>query len=305
MKQRLADEVKWGSKVKAWHVILLVIVLFLFCFAAGAIYNIINPDKKPQAPNIQNAIEIIQNKDLAPSSRSQTLVNALTDLMNAKGKTDISEAVEPVCALLQDPDVEVQKYAAATLKTFKDNRSVGPLIARIQIPPPEYPRYGTSKDNEKWSSAIGVYIECFNVLGAIGDSQAVGPILAAANSFGTIDLENTARETAKKIIINFGPSGVDAILNSGYTPMGEECLAAIEKAKPGSVYALTSLLEQKDYQGIINNLYFFILLKSPGSEPVMIEALNACGDKDDCWYFINEGNEQLQEVEPTIFCKFP
>jgi len=59
---------------------------------------------------------------------------------------------------------------------------------------------------------------------------------------------------------------------------------------------LISGLRNRDLQIIAGGVSFFVERAEPGSEPVIIEALNKYGDKEVAEILINSGNKELEQA---------
>lgn len=97
-----------------------------------------------------------------------------------------------------------------------------------------------------------------DVLGNIGDTRAIAPLILALNRDGM--LINSAADALKKMS------------DDAYEPL----LEALKK-ESGAFYGL-------------------IRMGRPGTEPVLIKALNAYGDKEMAEYYLNCGNDLLEKA---------
>ncbi len=83
--------------------------------------------------------------------------------VEALGKSGDARAVEPLCAVLNDPDIGIRKAVAEALGQIGDARAAEPLIALLSDPDP------------------GVRAAAVTALGKLHDAEAVGPVIKSLN----------------------------------------------------------------------------------------------------------------------------
>lgn len=126
------------------------------------------------------------------------------------------------------------------------------------------------------------------VLAKTGDPRVVDTLISAVQN------EQLAITHIESIMRDIGPPCVASLLNSGLK--ADSILASIEKAHPGSVGPLTSLLDTNNISGIAAHYDFFIHLGRQGSEGALVSALNSYGNESMCTTYLNTGNQALEDA---------
>lgn len=119
----------------------------------------------------------------------------------------------------------------------------------------------TAVGDDKFDTSKKAY-NAADVLGDIGDTRAIAPLIIALNKSSILNalMINSAAKALKKM-------SVDSV---------EPLLEALKK-ESGAFYGL-------------------IRIGRPGTEPALIKALNAYGDKEMAEYYLNCGNDLLEEA---------
>jgi HEAT repeat protein len=95
---------------------------------------------------------------------------------------------------------------------------------------------------------------------------------------------------AQKPYASLPPSKQKQWANTAYA------LSTIAKLNPGATSTLVAALHRRDYDLIARFSLFFIMLGKPGSEDVLIEALNTRGGSEMTLFFLNSGNPKLDRA---------
>lgn len=197
-----------------------------------------------------------------------------------------SPAVDSLVAAMNDSDHDVRWESVKALGDIKDARAVEPLIAALQI-----------KDIQ-WNAA--------HSLGQIDDPRAVEPLIAALNdknpefraqaaqSLGEI---KDSRAVAPLIaVLNAPPVNDPALIESDRTVRVAAANALGMIASPEAVNFLLAAFRERKAVVIAGADNFFIQRGEPGSEDVLIAALNSAGDSSMAVDFLNSGNQKLHDA---------
>jgi HEAT repeat protein len=205
-------------------------------------------------------------------------------------------AVEPLTAVLNDSEtylimdngkkLEIRQEAAATLGKIKDTRTIKPLVAALADKDSEY-----RKDVSDALVAIG--------------TPAVEPLISALN-----DNDIQVRREASRILGNIkDPRAIEpliAMIKNNDIFAGHEAFLGLTDmgnvASPKFEPFLLNALKGGDLKTIAACYDYYIRRGEPGSEPVLINALNryadAYGNYDQgmAMCFLNCGNSQLKQA---------
>jgi len=202
-----------------------------------------------------------------------------SNAVKALGKIGDSRAVETLIGIVRGTDKFTRLDAVRALGEIRDPRAVEPLLtfsATFNDREP-YNRHAKSALEKIGKPAVEpllkalegknkyVRSEAASVLGEIGDSRAVEPLLSVLND-EDIDVRKSCARALEKLLDNRIP---DIFLTA---------------------------LKNKDLEIVAGGHAFFIRKGQAGSEEVLIEALQACGDRRMATDFLNSGNSQLEEA---------
>jgi HEAT repeat protein len=178
---------------------------------------------------------------------------------------------------LQDNQARVRAEAVKELGQIKDKRAVDPLINAL-------------KDADAY-----VRGQAARALGKIGDARAVQPLIdvlgdnfasvreAAATTLGDI-------KDARAIVplVNF--------IKDDDTYAREEAAKSLLKMGPPVITGLVSALKDNNLRFVSDVYYLFVCMGEPGSEAVLIRALNGYGSQEMALDLMNCGNIRLKEA---------
>lgn len=213
----------------------------------------------------------------------------------ALGRIRDARAVEPLIAGLHDSDLLFRIYAISALGRIRDVRAVEPLIALLS-------------DAQVRTTAAAA-------LGELRDSRAVEPLIAAL----VAEMKEPATPSALEKLVGasaltkqrpdfqepfikafqtIGPPAIGplvaALQNGVVTVIAAEVLG--ESDDPRAVEALMAGLKRKDLRIVAGAYRFFIRRGQPGTEPVLIEALDLQSDVLMANDFLSSGNPVLEQA---------
>lgn len=186
------------------------------------------------------------------------------------------KALEPLIAALEDEDAAVRFQSAAALGEFGDPRAVEPLIGALKDRDKDVRWAATFALRDLGPSAVGsltnalrhsqpgVRMSAAAALREIRDAKAVGPLVALLE-----DPDPTVRGMAASALAGIGE------------PAAER---------------LTPALRTGDFAEVARAYRFFIAWAEPGSEDILIEALDARGSEEMAEAFLNCGNPKLRQA---------
>jgi hypothetical protein len=188
-----------------------------------------------------------------------------------------ADQVSRLIAALKDADMGVRGGAAEALGGI-GAPAVEPLLAVLK-----------DRDTRVRDSAA-------NVLGGIKDPRAVGPLIAA--------LKDADAHVRWGAVVALGqikdPRAVEPLIaalkdaEAWVRPHAAEALGRIKG--PRAINALLAGLRKRDLLVIAGAYSFFIERGEPGSEDVLIRALNAVGSAEMAGDFLKCGNSALEEA---------
>jgi len=190
-------------------------------------------------------------------------------------------AVEPLIAALQDTDSNVRDTASFLLGTFMDPRSVAPLIA-------------TLKDTD-----ANVRMSAAWALGKTKDPRAVEPLIAALEDTD-VGVRGSAALALGEIKDRRAVGPLIALLKSrtaGDRNSAARALGEIRDRRAAN--ALQAAFKRRDAEAIVGSHNFFIERGEPGSEDVLINALEESGTISMADDFLSCGNAKLEEAART------
>jgi HEAT repeat protein len=197
----------------------------------------------------------------------------LTDVLSRIG----APAVEPLVAALKNPDVQVREGSVRALGKINDPRTVRPLIAALKDADPVV-RAGAAR-----------------TLGEIKDPRVVEPLVAALRDPGWAVRHMAAQALGKMGALAIEP--VMAALGDAHWWVRKGAAEALgESNDPRAVAALLAGWRAHDLVVIAGGCRFFIRKGEPGSEDVLVRALNAHGDVSMAQYYLNSANSKLEKA---------
>jgi HEAT repeat protein len=230
----------------------------------------------------------------------------------ALGKTRVPQAVETLIAAIDDDNPGVRQFAARALGDTGDHRAFEPLVRALKV----------NCELTRSGAAAG--------LGRLGDSRAIQPLIEAladkeasvraeaieslaslkaiqaAMPLGNIllnDENKNIRWGAAKSLMEIadekavGP--LVTVLEKKHETSRIRMMAAAALAKisnPQAEKILLRFLKDKDKAVVVGALAFFIEMGIPGTEDLLIEAVNKYEHADVAKYFLNCGNITLEKA---------
>jgi HEAT repeat protein len=220
-------------------------------------------------------------------------------------------AVESLIAALKHPYSNVRQGAAMALGIIKDPRAVEPLIDAIKVKGQDF----NARDDAAWAlSAIKdpravdpliallkdpntdsfVLLSAARVLGNIKDPRAIDPLIARLKEPGN----NVPWYAAA--LGGIGTPAVEpliaALKNSNSDVREREALALGEINDPEAINFLLAAWKARDFHVIVGADSFFIKRGEPGSEDLLIEALDKFANVGMVEDFLNSGNAKLGDA---------
>jgi HEAT repeat protein len=187
-----------------------------------------NIEKLRKRRNIKALIKVLEYDGLSLFSFSEP--HGLRDAA-AKALVEIgSEAVEPLCKVLEDSWGDAKERAAWALGQIGDERAVRPLIAALE------------EDSKDPLGRPETKVRCVAALalGQIGDVRAVRPLLAILDKRWEIsDVQSAAAEALDK----FGLAALETVLNSHSDRMPAALLSFVERLGVDAVERLLAALK--------------------------------------------------------------
>ena len=221
----------------------------------------------------------------------EPLISALDDPDShvEKGASDAlvkigRPAVEPLITALKDGDAGVRSRAASALGEIKDARAIEALIAALE------------------DGNVEVRRDSAYDLAVLKDPRAIAPLITSLK-----DADSDVRWRAASALVEIGPSAVEpliaALSNANSDVRCGASYALGRLGNPRGVAALLAAWKKLDLPVIAGAYGFFIEKGEPGSEGILIRALNAFGSKimvsgkpvmaED---FLNCGNQRLESA---------
>jgi HEAT repeat protein len=235
----------------------------------------------------QNAAEALAKLDSARAV--ELLVSALKDPNERGVAADAlavigSRAVEPLIPKLMDPNRYVRQDVARTLALIRDPRAVDSLIATLK----------DSDEDVRLEAAWGLGV-------VMHEPRAIVPLIAALK-----EPKPDAQHDIANAIARVGTSAVESVItalndsNSKVRGGAADALGMIvsefdaNNHEPRAVNALLNALRERNMDVIAGAHVFFMARGEPGSENVLIEALNKSGGLLMAEAFLNCGNPKLE-----------
>ena len=244
----------------------------------------------------------------ALSDESSGVRVAAADALGALG--DARAAAGPLAHALSDRSTEVRVAAAEAIGTLRIKSAAGKLVSL----------FGSS-DAQVRKAAI-------RALEMLGKAAAAGPVSAAlrdhsakvravaAKECGVMRIKESAprltgllkdknqrvRWAAQNALVRLGAAAVEPLssqLGSGAGSIkwvAATILVRIARSDPDAVKPLLDLLHNGSVGGVAERYAFFIRLGHPGSEGVLIKALDGYGDTTMCVDYLNCGNDKLDRA---------
>jgi HEAT repeat protein len=236
-----------------------------------------------------------------------TDANVRLNAAHSLGMTQDTRAVEPLIAILDDKDPGTRSNAVSALGDIKDPRAVEPLIAELKDtafyipgaaaealgkigPPSVEPLIAALQDADR---TVRDYAA--RALGEIKDPRAVLPLIAALK-----DSDDYVRDHAAEALGKTGAPAVEPLIAALKDPDANarkkagEALAEI--ADPRVAEPLLAASRERNTAAVAGAHVFFIQRGEPGTEDVLIEALNDFGDQFMAADYLNSGNQKLSDA---------
>lgn len=279
------------NKTKAFNLIKAAMITLLISFCLPFVgcsktdeVEILIQKLKDEDPSVQTKAAKALG-DIKDARAVEPLIAALKDnnwhvrLGVAKALGDIKDAhaVEPLIAALKDKESAVRREVVEALGEIKDARAVGPSIAALK-----------DKDqNVRWWASV--------TLGKIG-TPAVEPLIVTLKN----DEDWNARWWATVALGKIGASAVEPLIvaiRDKVSYIREEAAKALGEIKDvRASETLITAFKQEDLEIVAGAYLFFIRKAEPGTETVLIEALNKNGTKEMAQDFSHCGNNRLEEA---------
>jgi len=232
---------------------------------------------------------------------------------NALAKTKNDGAVAPLVAALEDPDSMVRMRAAQALGELGEianKTEVATAIARhltdsdssaAKAAAAALMSIGTEGRTQSLtalkSSDANIRLIALEPLDYRGSTMLMHPIINALH-----DPDPRIRMTAAKCLRGFvDREAIDALLAALNDPAAEVAAAAsLDNVDDSRVAdALMARLRQRKYAVIAAAIAFYVRRGEPGTEPILIDALNATGGQSMAELFMNCGNQRLSQAAMT------
>lgn len=264
----------------------------------------------------KSTAELLQDLN---SNDVQTQINAFEEL----GERKDPAAVEPLIGFLAQPNSPEASFAERALVEIGDPRAIGPLANLL---------HGKTDTNESKTQADGLIVfgdpaaayfiteiqqpsygqrpypsvETISgrvsapayILGSIGgpdDLHQLDVVLANGNA-------NARTDAANALGLKGGASTAEPLkkaLGDEYPGVRYAAANSLVSVDPGLTQFLVDALNNRDIETVASAYPFYIRKGIPGSEPVLIEALNAHGSKWMAEKYLNSGNGQLEAAANT------
>lgn len=214
----------------------------------------------------QHSISALTDRVRAPAA--QTRIDAPRELAGIRSP----QAISVLTWLVEDKDLSVRLFVIRKLADIGGPQVVAPIAGRLE-----------SENVQKVSEAI-------RALAKLRDPAAVGPLITCVQ-------EGKAAAEAEGALAAIGKLAVGPLAAAHCC----HTLSVLEKKLPGSTEPLPSFLAQGDIKNVAAWYDYYIYLGSPGSEGVLVKALNRYGDKNMARTYMNCGNPVLEEAGRTWF----
>lgn len=177
------------------------------------------------------------------------------------------QAVSALKALLDDPESAVRIFAVKKLDELGAKQAA-----------PEVAEMLKSRVEQEVSQAVVT-------AGNLREPVAITPLVSLLEQGRMVPLVEEA-------LAKIGRPAVGALA------AGHQChaLAEMEKKRPGTTEPLPSYLAQRDLANVARWFDYYIYLGRPGSEPVLVDSLEAYGGKLMAQRFMSCGNPVLEEA---------
>jgi HEAT repeat protein len=179
---------------------------------------------------------------------------------------------------LNNPHKYARAQAARELGKIKDNRAVQPLINAL-------------KDTDSY-----VRGEAAEALGEIKDSRAVQPLITTLKDDDYLYVREESVKALGEIKDSRAVQPLINALNNEHIGVREEAVKALIEIGTPAIEPLNHAIKENNLRVVANAYYFFICIGEPGTEKILVEALQKYGTKNMAIDFINCGNIQLKEA---------
>jgi HEAT repeat protein len=216
-------------------------------------------------------------------SAAKGLVRALSDddadvraeAATGVGSLHVVSAARKLVALLGDSDATVSK-AALDAAVSLGRASGKPLLAALH----------SSKASVRRAAVVG--------LGKIRFTSSARALVARLH-----DKNASVRGAAANALVLLGAAAVPPLSGQlgqsagSFRWVASNILLRIATTHPDAVKPLLALLRRGDIRGVADRYAFFIRLGHPGSETMLIRALDVYGNKTMCLDYLNCGSDKL------------
>jgi len=222
------------------------------------------------------------------------------------GKTG-NPALEPLIVALWDGNWEVREEAAKALGRLRDSRAVNPLIAVLKYEDSGV-RQKTAEDLDKITSPmaepfiapltqnIRFRIEVIKALGQIGDERAIPALVRELQCWDTAQAATDALER-----LNWSPQSAEDKVHFLVAKRDGNTLRQIwEQTKQ----VLLKDMKSDEDKIVKNALYASIAVGKEEIIKVLIDMLNAKGDRTIAEVYRNCGNEELSSAAQDWAAKY-
>lgn len=272
----------------------------------------------------KSTAELIQDLN---SNDVQTQKNAFKEL----GERKDPAAVEPLIGFLAQPNSPEASFARRALVEIGDPRAIGPLANLLRGAGATDPKTQADGLIEFGDPAAAYFITelqqpsygqehypqqpypSFEIFGETISGQVSAPAYILGNIGGPDDLHqldvvlangnaNARTDAANALGLKGGASTAEPLKKAlGDESAGVRYAAAnsLVSVDPGLTQFLVDALNNRDIETVASAYPFYIRKGIPGSEPVLIEALNAHGSQWMAQMYLNSGNGQLEAAANT------
>lgn len=201
-------------------------------------------------------------------------------LTTAASQQNAEDNVVGLIQVLQNSQTkkDVRAQAAMELGQIKDGRAVQPLINAL-------------KDTDSY-----VRGQAAEALGEIKDTRAVDSLITTLKDEDYLYVRQEAVKALGKIKDSRAVQTLINALNDEYPDVREEAVKALIEIGNPAIGPLDHAIKGNNLRVVADAYYFFICIGEPGTETMLVEALQKYGTKRMAIDFINCGNIQLKEA---------
>jgi HEAT repeat protein len=188
------------------------------------------------------------------------------------------DTVDSLIKKLQSNNRNTRAHAVIELGKIKDARVITPLINAL-------------KDTDSYVRAQAAWS-----LGEIKDTHAVQPLITVLMDDDYVYVRQESAKALGKIKDSRAVQTLITTLNDESPDIREEAAKALIEFGAPAIEPLNRALKENNLRVVADTYYFLICLGEPGTETILVEALNKYGTKRMTIDFINSGNIQLKEA---------